>query len=239
MSRPTGFMEYPRELGGDRLPSIRTLDYFEMHLDLPEEKLRTQAARCMSCGIPFCHTGQLVSGMAKRLPDPQSHSRVERSCLSRPLEGSVGPPAQNEQFSRIHRTRLSRAVRGFVCAGNEQSARHDQEHRGHAIIDRGWAERLGHDRNRPQKRTGKKVAVVGSPVRQDSSAAAQLNKAGHLVTVFERADRPGGLLMYGIPNMKLDKQQVVLRRVELVGRRRRHVRLQRGGRKELIRPRNC
>ena len=68
MSKPTGFMEYPRQLGGDRLPSIRTLDYFEMHLDLPEEKLRTQAARCMSCGISFCHTGTLLSGMASGCP---------------------------------------------------------------------------------------------------------------------------------------------------------------------------
>ena len=90
MSKPTGFMEYSRELGPDRLPNVRTLDYLEMHLALPEEKLRTQAARCMSCGIPFCHTGTLLSGMASGCPVnnliPEWNSLVYRGLWEEALK---------------------------------------------------------------------------------------------------------------------------------------------------------
>jgi glutamate synthase (NADPH) small chain len=212
MSRPTGFMEYQRELGPDRLPSVRTLDYLEMHLELSEEKLRAQAARCMSCGIPFCHTGTLLSGMASGCPInnliPEWNSLVYRGLWE-------------EALKRLLRTNNFPEFTGRVCPApcegsctlslNEEAVTVKQIE--HAIIERGFAE--GWIRPQPPaERTGKRVAVVGSGP-SGLACADQLNKAGHYVTVFERADRIGGLLVYGIPNMKLDKD-VVRRRVELM-----------------------
>ena len=212
MSRPTGFMEYPRELGGDRLPGIRTLDYLEMHLELPEEKLRTQAARCMSCGIPFCHTGTLLGGMASGCPInnliPEWNSLVYRGLWQ-------------EALKRLLRTNNFPEFTGRVCPapceGSCTLSLHEEavtvKQIEHAIIERGFAEGWITPQP-PAERTGKRVAVVGSGPA-GLACADQLNKAGHLVTVFERADRIGGLLMYGIPNMKLDKD-VVQRRIDLM-----------------------
>ncbi len=212
MSKPTGFMEYSRELGPDRLPNVRTLDYLEMHLALPEEKLRTQAARCMSCGIPFCHTGTLLSGMASGCPVnnliPEWNSLVYRGLWE-------------EALKRLLRTNNFPEFTGRVCPapceGSCTLSLHEEavtiKQIEHAIIERGFAE--GWIRPQPPtQRTGKRVAVVGSGP-SGLACADQLNRAGHHVTVFERADRIGGLLMYGIPNMKLDKD-VVHRRVELM-----------------------
>ncbi len=212
MSRPTGFMDYGRELGPDRLPSVRTLDYLEMHLALPEEKLRAQAARCMGCGIPFCHTGTLLSGMASGCPInnliPEWNSLVYRGLWE-------------EALKRLLRTNNFPEFTGRVCPApcegsctlslNEEAVTVKQIE--HAIIERGFAE--GWIRPQPPaERTGKRVAVIGSGP-SGLACADQLNKAGHYVAVFERADRIGGLLVYGIPNMKLDKD-VVRRRVELM-----------------------
>ena len=212
MSKPTGFMEYSRELGGDRLPGLRSLDYLEMHLALPEEKLRTQAARCMSCGIPFCHTGTLLSGMASGCPInnliPEWNSLVYRGLWE-------------EALKRLLRTNNFPEFTGRVCPApcegsctlslNEEAVTVKQIE--HAIIERGFAEGWIAPQP-PAERTGKRVAVIGSGP-SGLAAADQLNKAGHWVTVYERADRIGGLLVYGIPNMKLDKA-VVQRRVDLM-----------------------
>jgi glutamate synthase (NADPH) small chain len=212
MSKPTGFMEYPRELGGDRLPGVRALDYLEMHLELPEDKLRTQAARCMSCGIPFCHTGTLLSGMASGCPInnliPEWNSLVYRGLW-------------HEALKRLLRTNNFPEFTGRVCPapceGSCTLSLHEEavtvKQIEHAIIERGFAEGWITPQP-PAERTGKRVAVVGSGPA-GLACADQLNKAGHSVTVFERADRIGGLLMYGIPNMKLDKE-VVQRRMDLM-----------------------
>ena len=211
MGKPTGFIEYLRELPLDRAAIERIRDWNEFHHHMDDGKLRQQGARCMDCGIPFCHTGTLISGMAAGCPIhnliPEWNDLVYRGLWKEALE-------------RLHKTNNFPDFTGRVCPAPCEGScvlginappvtiKNIEV----AIIDKGW-EHGWVVPEPPKKRTGKKVAVVGSGPA-GLCAAAQLNKAGHLVTVFERADRPGGLLMYGIPNMKLDKQQVVLRRIE-------------------------
>lgn len=213
MGKPTGFMEYQREIPSDREPSERLKDWNEFHLPMSEEALRTQGARCMDCGIPFCHTGLLVSGMASGCPInnliPEWNDLVYRGHWHQALD-------------RLHRTNNFPEFTGRVCPapceGSCTLGISDPpvtiKNIEASIVERGWQEGWIVP-NPPKTRTGKKVAVVGSGPA-GLAAAAQLNKAGHAVTVFERADLPGGLLMYGIPNMKLDKREVVLRRIRLM-----------------------
>jgi glutamate synthase (NADPH) small chain len=211
MGKPTGFIEYLRELPVDRTPIERVADWKEFHFHMEEKKLREQGARCMDCGIPFCHTGSLLSGMATGCPIhnliPEWNDLVYRGLWKEALE-------------RLHKTNNFPDFTGRVCPApcegscvlginNPPVTIKNIEC---AIIDHGW-EHGWVAPEPPKVRTGKKVAVVGSGPA-GLCAAAQLNQAGHLVTVFERADRPGGLLMYGIPNMKLDKEVVVLRRIK-------------------------
>ncbi len=212
MAKPTGFMEYQRELPPDRAPLERIGDWQEFHLHLSENKLQQQGARCMDCGIPFCHTGTLLSGMASGCPInnliPEWNDLVYRGLWRQALDrllktnnfpeftGRVCPaPCEGSCTLGIHEPPVT--IKNIECT----------------IIDKGFAEGWLVP-TPPAKRTGKKVAVVGSGP-SGLACAAQLNTAGHWVTVFERADRIGGLLMYGIPNMKLDKQ-VVQRRVDLM-----------------------
>jgi glutamate synthase (NADPH/NADH) small chain len=210
LGKPTGFIEYLRELPADRTPIERLADWKEFHYHMEEKKLREQGARCMDCGIPFCHTGTLLSGMASGCPIhnliPEWNDLVYRGLWKEALE-------------RLHKTNNFPEFTGRVCPApcegscvlginNPPVTIKNIEC---AIIDHGW-EHGWVVPEPPRLRTGKKVAVVGSGPA-GLCAAAQLNRSGHLVTVFERADRPGGLLMYGIPNMKLDKEEVVLRRI--------------------------
>ena len=213
MGKPTGFIDYKRELPTDRDPLARLGDWNEFHDHMPEEKLKIQGARCMDCGIPFCHTGKLISGMASGCPInnliPEWNDLVYRGLWREALE-------------RLHKTNNFPEFTGRVCPApcegscvlgiNEPPV--TIKNIEVSIIDKGWEEGWVTPQP-PAKRTGKKVAIIGSGPA-GLSAAAQLNKAGHTVTVFERADRPGGLLMYGIPNMKLDKEEVVLRRIRLL-----------------------
>jgi glutamate synthase (NADPH/NADH) small chain len=213
MGKPTGFLEINRELPGDRSPLQRVNDWLEFHDHMPEEKLRAQGARCMDCGIPFCHTGTVIAGMASGCPInnliPEWNDLVYRGLWK-------------EALDRLHKTNNFPEFTGRVCPAPCEGScvlgisepPVTIKNIECAIIDRGFAE--GWVRPQPPaRRTGRKVAVVGSGPA-GLAAAAQLNRAGHLVTVFERADRPGGLLMYGIPNMKLDKREVVERRLNLM-----------------------
>jgi glutamate synthase (NADPH/NADH) small chain len=206
-------MEYQREIPSDRDPLERIKDWDEFHLHMPDEALRTQGARCMDCGIPFCHTGKLISGMASGCPVnnliPEWNDLVYRNLWRQALD-------------RLHKTNNFPEFTGRVCPAPCEGSctlgivdpAVTIKNIEVSIIERGFEEGWITP-VLPTKRTDKKVAVVGSGPA-GLSAAAQLNKAGHTVTVFERADLPGGLLMYGIPNMKLDKRQVVLRRIDLM-----------------------
>ncbi len=215
MGKPTGFIEYLRELPVDRSPQERVRDWREFHLHMEEKKLRTQGARCMDCGVPFCHTGKLIGGMASGCPInnliPEWNDLVYRGLWK-------------EALARLHKTNNFPEFTGRVCPapceGSCVLGINDPpvtiKNIEYSIIEKGWEEGWVLPQQ-PRTRTGKRVAVVGSGPA-GLSAAAQLNAAGHTVTVYERADRPGGLLMYGIPNMKLDKREVVQRRLELMER---------------------
>lgn len=212
MGKPTGFMEFPREPKHDRPPLERLHDWSEAHPPYGEETLRQQGARCMDCGIPFCHTGKLIAGMASGCPInnliPEWNDLVYRGQWE-------------EAYIRLAKTNNFPEFTGRVCPApcegsctlgiNEPPVTIkliEAEIIDHAFA-KGWVKPQP-----PPARTGKRVAVVGSGPA-GLAAAQQLNRAGHAVTVFERADRIGGLLMYGIPNMKLDKG-VVERRVKVM-----------------------
>ena len=213
MGKPTGFIEYLRELPVDRTPMERVRDWNEFHHHMDEKRLRQQGARCMDCGVPFCHTGKLISGMASGCPVnnliPEWNDLVYRGLW-------------REALDRLHRTNNFPEFTGRVCPAPCEGScvlginapPVTIKNIENAIVDRGFEEGWILPEP-PVTRTGKKVAVIGSGPA-GLAAAAQLNKAGHLVTVLERADRPGGLLTYGIPNMKLDKLEVVARRIQLL-----------------------
>jgi glutamate synthase (NADPH/NADH) small chain len=212
MGKPTGFIDYQRELPTDLPPEERLLHWKEFHRPFPESKLKTQGARCMDCGVPFCHTGKLLNGMASGCPInnliPEWNDLIYRGLWQQALD-------------RLHRTNNFPEFTGRVCpAPCEGSCTVGInalpvtiKNIEYAIIERGFQEGWVTSQP-PEKRTGKKVAIVGSGP-SGLACADLLNRAGHSVTVFERADRIGGLLMYGIPNMKLDKQ-VVQRRIDLM-----------------------
>ena len=215
MGKPTGFLEYVRELPLDRSAQNRIRDWNEFHEHMDDKKLREQGARCMDCGIPFCHSGTLVGGMASGCPInnliPEWNDLVYRGLW-------------REALDRLHKTNNFPEFTGRVCPAPCEGScvlginapPVTIKNIECTIIDHAW-EKGWVVPEAPKKRTGKKVAVVGSGPA-GLSAAAQLNRAGHWVTVFERSDRPGGLLMYGIPNMKLDKEKVVLRRLKQMER---------------------
>jgi len=212
MGKPTGFMEFQRELPLARSPATRISDWGEFHEHAEDKMLRNQGARCMDCGVPFCHTGTLLAGMASGCPInnliPEWNDLVYRGLW-------------RDANYRLHKTNNFPEFTGRVCPApcegscvlgiNEPPVTIKSIEC--AIVDHafehGWIQP-----EPPSVRTGKKIAVVGSGPA-GLAAADQLNKAGHWVTVFERADRIGGLLMYGIPNMKLDKNYVQ-RRVDLM-----------------------
>lgn len=212
MGDPTGFMLYPRELPADRLPLERISDWKEIHHHASEDHLQKQGARCMDCGVPFCHTGKLIAGMAAGCPI---------NNLIPEWNDLVYHGNWREALDRLHQTNNFPEFTGRVCPApcegscvlgiNEPPVAIKNIEV--SIIDRGfdegWVVPVP-----PEQRTGKSIAVVGSGPA-GLATAAQLNKSGHTVTVYERDDRVGGLLMYGIPNMKLDKT-VVQRRIDLL-----------------------
>lgn len=213
MGKPTGFIEYERSTIPNRAPLERIKDWKEIHDVSTEGKLKNQAARCMDCGVPYCHTGTNIGGMASGCPInnliPEFNDLVYRGRW-------------DEALTRLRKTNNFPEFTGRVCpAPCEGSCVLGSieppvtiKNMECSIIDRGW-EDGNMTPNPPAERTGKTVAIIGSGPA-GLAAADQLNQAGHTVTIFERADRPGGLLMYGIPNMKLDKQVIVDRRIDLM-----------------------
>jgi glutamate synthase (NADPH/NADH) small chain len=212
MSKTTGFMTFGRETPPERPPDERVHDWQPIHLHLPDERLQTQAARCMDCGIPFCHKGHLINGMTSGCPInnliPEWNDLIYRGLW-------------RQAYDRLHKTNNFPEFTGLVCPAPCEAACTlgisdppvTIKSIEYAIIDRAFAEGWV-DASPPDHRTGKRVAVIGSGPA-GLACADQLNTVGHEVTVFERADRIGGLLMYGIPNMKLGKD-LVERRVDVL-----------------------
>ena len=212
MGKATGFKEFKRETAKQREPKLRILDWKEFNEPVSDGVLEQQGARCMACGVPFCHTGDLMANMAAGCP---LHNLIPE------WNDLVYRDQWEEALDRLHKTNNFPEFTGRVCPApcegsctlgiNEPPVAIKTIER--SIIDRGFEEGWV-VANPPEKRTGKTIAIVGSGPA-GLAAAAQLNFAGHTVTVFERADRIGGLLMYGIPNMKLEKW-IVERRVNLL-----------------------
>ena len=212
MGKLMGFMEYDRLLPVDRDPLERLKDWNEIHKTLPVEVQREQAARCMYCGIPFCHMGIVLNGAVSGCPlnnlIPEWNDLLYRDQW-------------NAAADRLLRTDSFPEFTGRVCPAPCEGACTCGIHQPPVTIRQNELMLIEHafdsgyiEPQIPARRTGKRVAVVGSGPA-GLAAANVLNRFGHLVTVFEREDRPGGLLMYGIPNMKLDKR-FINRRIDLM-----------------------
>ena len=205
MGKATGFMEYTREVPGRRPAAERVNDFQEVYQEFPEQKLRLQAVRCMDCGVPFCHTGCPLNNVIPDWNDLVYRDRWKEAIRS------------------LHATNNFPEFTGRVCPAPCEAAcvlginnppvtiKNIEQ----AIIEHAFREGWIHPEP-PSNRTGKRVAVVGSGPA-GLAAAQQLNRAGHSVTVFEKADRIGGLLRYGIPDFKLEKH-ILDRRLEQMTR---------------------
>jgi len=201
VGKVTGFKEFTRELPVRRPVEERVNDYFEVYYQFPEDKVRTQASRCMDCGIPFCHTGCPVNNII-----PDWNDLVYRDHWK-------------EAIRVLHSTNNFPEFTGRICPApceaacvlgiNEPPVTIKVIEKN--IVERAWAEGWIQPEP-PEVRTGKRVAVVGSGP-SGLAAAQQLNRAGHLVTLFEKNDRLGGLMRYGIPDFKMEKH-VLDRRLE-------------------------
>lgn len=214
MAKPDGFMLFPRELPEDRSAEERIRDYDEFHRIFSDEKQRRQAARCMDCGIPFCHAGRIVENATTGCP---IHNLIPE------WNELLYKGRYKEAYDRLMKTNNFPEFTGRVCPAPCEDActvgiydpmvtiKQNEVH----IIEKAFEEGLV-EPCIPAVRSGKKVAVIGSGPA-GLACADQLNRAGHTIDVFEKADRPGGLLMYGIPNMKLHKS-IIRRRVDLMER---------------------
>jgi len=205
VGKVTGFMEYTREVPARRPVAERVNDFQEVYQELPEQKLRLQGARCMDCGVPFCHTGCPLNNIIPDWNDLVYRDRWKEAIRS------------------LHATNNFPEFTGRVCPAPCEAAcvlginnppvtiKNIEQ----AIVERAFREGWIHPEP-PSSRTGKRVAIVGSGPA-GLAAAQQLNRAGHSVTVFEKADRIGGLLRYGIPDFKLEKR-ILDRRLEQMAR---------------------
>ena len=203
MGKPTGFKEITRQTRPRRPVELRVLDWEEIYLPLPDEQLRHQGARCMDCGVPFCNNG---CPLGNQIPD--WNDLVYRDRWYEALQSLLKTNNFPEFTGRICPAPCEESC---VLSINDRPVTIKTIEQ--AIADRGFAEGWI-KAEPPTRRTGKKVAVVGSGPA-GLAAAQQLNRAGHYVTIFERDDRPGGLLLYGIPDFKMDKTTVD-RRVDLL-----------------------
>ena len=212
MGKPTGFIEYERETARVEDPKTRIKHFHEFRTPLSREKQQKQGARCMACGVPFCQSGMMLGGMASGCP---LHNLVPET------NDLVYWGNWKQAYLRLSKThcfpeftsRVCPALCEAACTCNLDGEPVATKENERAIIETAFAE--GWVKAEPPKvRTGKKIAVVGSGP-SGLAAAMQLNKRGHQVTVYERSDRIGGLLRYGIPNMKLEKS-VIDRRLALM-----------------------
>lgn len=213
MGKATGFMEYERELPEERSPAERIKDWKEFKNLFSEEAAKIQGARCMECGIPFCHSGLEIGGMVSGCP---------LNNLIPEWNDLIYKGKWKEAVKRLLKTNNFPEFTGRVCpapcegsctlgiADPPVTIKANE----YQIIEKAFAEGWIQPEP-PEKRTGKSAAVVGSGPA-GLGAADQLNKLGHWVTVYERQDRIGGLLIYGIPNMKLDKEKVLKRRLQIM-----------------------
>lgn len=212
MGKPTGFLEYDRVDAKATAPKLRIKNFNEFHEPLSKEQQKTQAARCMECGVPFCQSGKLIDGMASGCPlnnlipewnDLLYHGNMEQA------------------YNRLHKTNNFPEFTSRVCPalcekactcglyGDAVSVRANENWIIENAYEQGYAKA-----EVPKARTDKKIAVIGSGPA-GLATADQLNRRGHNVTVYERADRVGGLLMYGIPNMKLEKH-IIDRKIDIM-----------------------
>lgn len=201
MGKMTGFLEFKREQPARRKVEERLQDWFEIYQPISEEKLRQQGARCMDCGVPFCHTGCPVNNLI-----PDWNDMVYRDKW----EDAVHRLQSTNNFPEFT-GRICPAPCEPACTLSINQPPVSIKLIEKSIVERGWQEGWIHPEP-PEQNTGKRVAVVGSGP-SGLAAAQQLRRAGHSVTVYEKADRLGGLLRYGIPNFKLEKH-VIDRRLE-------------------------
>ena len=202
MGKPTGFLEYDRKDNIASLPLERIKNFDEFHVPMSEKSRKEQAARCMDCGVPFCQSGMMLHGMASGCPlnnlVPEWNDLLYRGNMEKALQML----RQTNNFPEFT-SRVCPALCEAACTCGLNDSPVTCKANDNAIIEYGYANGLM-EADPPKVRTGKKVAVVGSGP-SGLAAADQLNKRGHEVTVYERNDHIGGLLMYGIPNMKLEK----------------------------------
>ncbi len=212
MGKPTGFLDYKRQNSETIPPKKRIQNFKEFHVALPLEKQRIQGARCMACGVPFCQYGQIIGGMASGCPLNNLVPEWNDLIYHGKWELAYSRLAKTNCFPEFT-SRVCPALCEAACTCNLNGEAVATKENEHAIIEYAFAQGLIAP-HPPKVRTGKKVAVVGSGP-SGLAAAMQLNSRGHKVTVFERRDRIGGLLRYGIPNMKLDKS-VIDRRIAIM-----------------------
>lgn len=212
MGKATGFLEYERKEDPVRSEEERVLDFFEFHGNLDVKERKNQAARCMDCGVPFCQSGVMLGGMASGCPlhnlIPETNDLVYRGRMEEAYRRLSITHSLPEFTSRVCPALCEAAC---TCGLHNEAVCTKENEK--AIIEYAYAHNLVKEEP-PKQTTGKRIAIVGSGP-SGLSAAISLNRRGHKVVVYERSDRVGGLLRYGIPNMKLDKS-VIDRRIELM-----------------------
>ncbi len=212
MGKPTGFMDFERQNSTAIAPEERIKNFDEFHIPLSRECQQTQGGRCMDCGVPFCQYGQMIGGMASGCPLNNLIPEWNDLIYSGNWERALKRLKKTNNFPEFT-SRVCPALCEAACTCNINGLPVSVKENEHGIIEYGYENGLIQPEP-PKVRTGKRIAVIGSGP-SGLAAADQLNHRGHQVTVFERSDRIGGLLRYGIPNMKLEKQ-VIDRRVDIM-----------------------